>query len=125
VEPIEAMLPATIASVDLPAGLGSYHHHRPSVPPSVIHHMNLSMTPPEWVDYAEDEDIPYLQLLDDSVSWTKPLDHLRLVDFSADGRMIGIEFISASGGIDLRDAPQRERVSRLVGDSGLPMRALA
>jgi len=77
------------------------------------------------VTYDQDADILYVRLSDGQVASTRTLDDLRLIDVSADGEVIGIEFIDASGGIDLRDLPFRQRVEQLIGDSGYKIRILA
>jgi len=58
----------------------------------------------------EDADVLYVRLSDGAVSTTQSLDDMRLIDLSADGAVVGVEFIDASGGIDLRDVPFRQRV---------------
>ena len=49
------------------------------------------------------------------------LDDLRMVDRAADGMVLGIEFVRASAGIDLRDIPFASTVTRAIGDSGRPI----
>ena len=77
------------------------------------------------VTYDEDADVLYVRLTEDPVAKTETLDDLRLIDYSSDGAVIGIEFIDASPGIDLRDVPFRHKVEQLIGDSGLPIKILA
>ena len=69
--------------------------------------------------YDSEADALYVQLRDGQTSTTqKFLDDLRILDYSADGAVVGVEFISASAGIDLTDVPFAERVEALIGDSG-------
>jgi uncharacterized protein YuzE len=77
------------------------------------------------VTYDSDADVLYVRLSDAAVSATKTLDDLRLIDVASDGVVIGIEFIAASGGVDLCDVPFRPRVEKLIGDSGYGIKILA
>ena len=58
-------------------------------------------------------------------SRTVTLSDLRLIDMSEDGTVIGIEFISASDGVDLSDVPFAPTVGQAIGDSGLPIKLFA
>ena len=52
--------------------------------------------------YDPEADILYVQLRDSETPATqKFLDDLRILDYSADGAVVGVEFICASDGIDL------------------------
>jgi len=77
------------------------------------------------VTYDPDADALYVRLSDAKVSATKTLNDLRLIDVASDGVVIGIEFIDASGGVDLRDVPFRPKVEKLIGDSGYGIKILA
>ncbi len=79
----------------------------------------------EAIEYDDENDILYVQLSDGEVSWTKALDDLRLIDYSDDGAVVGIEFMAVSEGIDLTDTPFRHRIEELIGDSGLSFKILA
>lgn len=69
--------------------------------------------------YDSDADILYVELRDGEASATqKFLDDLRILDYSADGAVVGVEFISASAGIDLTDVPSAASVEALISDSG-------
>lgn len=69
--------------------------------------------------YDSEADILYVELRDGEASTTqKFLDDLRILDYSADGAMVGVEFISASAGIDLTDVPFAASVEALISDSG-------
>ncbi len=70
------------------------------------------------VTYDADADVVYVLLNDIDVEKTKALDDVRLIDYSADGAVVGIEFINASAGIDVRDIPFAQTVERLIKDSG-------
>ena len=69
--------------------------------------------------YDADADILYVKLLDDgNVARQTFLDDLRIIDHSEDGSVVGIEFIDASGGVDLAEVPFAEQVEELIGHSG-------
>jgi len=73
------------------------------------------------VTYDPTEDILYVRLSDESVADTVCLDDLRIIDYSVDGGVIGIEFIGASGGVELRDIPFSHKVEELIRDHGLAL----
>ena len=69
--------------------------------------------------YDPEADILYVQLRDSETPATqKFLDDLRILDYSADGAVVGVEFICASAGIDLSDVPFAPSVEELIGQSG-------
>ncbi len=53
-------------------------------------------------EYSTRADALYIALSDDDVAYTNRLDDLRMVDHASDGRIVGIEFIGASAGVDLK-----------------------
>jgi uncharacterized protein YuzE len=57
--------------------------------------------------------------MDAKVNKTHPLDDLRLIDYSDDGGVVGVEFLEAKYGIDLRDVPFSKRIDTLIRQSGL------
>jgi uncharacterized protein YuzE len=71
------------------------------------------------VTYDREADALYVRLLDKSVSKTKAVDDLRLIDYAHGVAIIGVEFLQASGGIDLSGLPLRSELARLIGESGL------
>jgi uncharacterized protein YuzE len=78
------------------------------------------------VEYDREADVLYVRLVSTArVARTQPLDDLRLIDYSADGAVRGVEIIDASKGIDLRDIPFAPTVEKLIGDAGLGLRVLA
>jgi uncharacterized protein YuzE len=87
----------------------------------------MSTTEAEAVEYDSEGDIVYMHLADPEVpvDWTQPLDDTRLIDYSADGRVLGVEFLDALvGGMDLRDVPLRPKIEELIGNSGLGIKIL-
>lgn len=78
-----------------------------------------------YVTFDEDADALYVYLTAADVAETRNLSDLRLIDYSADGAVVGIEFISASQGVDLDSVPFRPTVAAAIGDSGLPIKVYA
>ncbi len=80
----------------------------------------------QQVDYDAEADVLYLRITPgETVARTVPLDDLRLIDYSADGAVVGLEFIDASEGIDLRDLPFARKAEQLLGDAGLNLTVYA
>lgn len=78
------------------------------------------------VDYDREADVLYIQFVrDGKVARTVPVDDLRLIDYSADGAVVGLEFIDVSDGVDLHDMPFAQRAEKLIGDAGLDLKVLA
>ena len=69
--------------------------------------------------YDQEADILYVRLLDDEpVTRQTLLDDLRVIDHSAEGAVVGVEFIDASDGVVLGDVPFAKQVADLIGHSG-------
>lgn len=68
--------------------------------------------------YDHEGDSLYVRLRDGESATQAFLDDLRILDYSADGGVIGVEFIGASSGVDLSDVPFARRVEQLIGQSG-------
>jgi uncharacterized protein YuzE len=78
-----------------------------------------------YVTYDEDADALYVCLSDAEVAETRNLGDLRLIDYSADGAVVGVEFISVSQGVDLDGVPFGPTVAAAIGDTGLPIKIYA
>lgn len=76
------------------------------------------------VTYDVEADVLYVTLAEGDVARSTSLDDLRILDYSEDGAVLGIEFINASAGVDLADIPFQRRVEALIGESGLSMRVV-
>lgn len=83
------------------------------------------MTTFPYVTYDEDADVLYVGLADGDVAETRNLGDLRLIDFADDGTVLGVEFVSASQGVDLDGVPFGPTVAAAIGDSGLQIRIYA
>ncbi len=62
------------------------------------------------VTLNEPGDILYVRLRDGEVAKTRAFGDDRLVDFDADGMVIGAEFIGIEGKLDLRGLPDSTRL---------------
>ena len=65
-----------------------------------------------------DADAIYVSLKEGDAVRSKALDDLRIIDYSRDGAVIGVEFIGVSGGIDLSDLPFSAEVEELINELG-------
>lgn len=83
------------------------------------------MTDTQHVTYDEDADALYVQLSDATVDHSTSVDDIRIIDYSDDGAVVGIEFVNASSGIALTELPLSRTVEQLIGESGLPFRVYA
>jgi len=50
------------------------------------------------------------------------LDDARIIDFAADGSVVGVEFISPSHGVNLAGVPRAADIEREIRRLGLPIR---
>ena len=71
------------------------------------------------VEYDEDNDLLYVQFSEATVDHTDALDDLRMVDYSKDDSVIGIEFISPREGLDVCNIPQGALVVQAIRAKGL------
>lgn len=83
------------------------------------------MTSKKFAEYHEEADVLYVTLLDAEVDDTVELDDMRMIDYSADRRVVGVEFVSPSAGIDLTDVPFAKVVEKLIGLAGYSFKVLA
>ena len=77
------------------------------------------------VRYDHEADALYVQLGPGPSARSSNLGDLRLLDYSAEGSVVAVEFISASEGIDLSGVPERSAVERAIIDSQAPVRIFA
>jgi len=75
--------------------------------------------------YDPEADALYVHLIDVEVARSSSLDDLRIIDYSADRRVIGVEFLGVTGGVDLDDIPHRPKVEELIGELGLGIKIFA
>ena len=65
-------------------------------------------------DLAGDALYVYLMSQETQIDHTDELGDHRIVDFDSQGRVIGVEFLNASHGIDLSGIPEAERVAAAI-----------
>jgi uncharacterized protein YuzE len=73
------------------------------------------------ITYSESADALYLQLAEADVASTIPVDDARIVDYAADGSVVGVEFLGASAGLRLEGLPQRDRLEGLIKGLRFPI----
>ena len=66
------------------------------------------------ITYSETADALYVQLKEADVAEVTPFDDLRIVDYAADGSVVGVEFLAASEGLDLRGLPEVARLEEMI-----------
>ena len=79
----------------------------------------------QFAEYDEEADVLYVTLLDEDVADTEELGDLRMIDYTADRRIVGVEFVSPSAGIDLADVPFAADVEEVIRNSGFSFKVLA
>jgi uncharacterized protein YuzE len=67
-----------------------------------------------FLTYDEQADAVYVQFARNSVARTEELSDSVAVDYDADGRAVGVEFLDVSEGIDLDQVPRRAQVTKLL-----------
>lgn len=65
--------------------------------------------------YDPEADALYVRLGEGSAEKQTYMGDYRILDYSKDGRVLGVEFLGAREGIDLQDLPFAARIERLVG----------
>ena len=81
------------------------------------------MRPLSDAAYDSEGDSLYVYLSDAEVVRTQALDGLWMSDWAADGRVVGIEFLDVSDGVDLQDVPAAATVAQLISDFHFPVLA--
>lgn len=79
----------------------------------------------DHVTYDQETDILYVRLQVGESTKQTFLDDARIIDRSADGAILGVEFLGASDGVDLVDVPFAQTVQRLIEESGLGLKVFA
>lgn len=73
-------------------------------------------------EYDPQRDVAYFQFSSSHSVRQVELSDLRIVDYGADGTVVGVEFISPSRGIDLTNVPRAAAIEREARRLGLPVR---
>ncbi len=72
-----------------------------------------------------DGDTLSVRLTDAPCARQECLDDVRIVDYPEARAVVGVEFIGASGGVDLAGVPLAERVGALTEEGGHPFKVFA
>ena len=68
--------------------------------------------------YKEEIDVLYVFLMEEAATRSEELDANRIIQQTGYAKPVHIEFHHASAGIDLTDVPEKERVHKLILESG-------
>ena len=64
--------------------------------------------------YDKQADAIYVRLGQGEYAYGEELDTERQIDYAADGKPIGVELLCVSEGVDLRNLPEQEAISKLL-----------
>jgi uncharacterized protein YuzE len=78
-----------------------------------------------YAKHDPEADAIYVVLAGAEVARSHTLDDLRVIDYSSDGLVAGVEFLGVGGGIDLTDIPFSDKVEKAIGELGLGIRIFA
>ena len=70
------------------------------------------------VTYDRRADAAYISFADEPSVRQEPLDDGRILDFAADGSLVGVEILSPSLGVDLSDVPRASEVADAIHQLG-------
>ncbi len=79
------------------------------------------------VEYDRQVDAVAVSLSDQPSTFTRVVDELRLIDYDADGKLVGLEFLGASEGVRLGGLPlysngvDSAELARLLRDAEVPV----
>ena len=80
------------------------------------------MRMPAVFQYDEAADAAYLEFSDATFDHMERLDDQRVVDFAADGTVIGVEILSPARGVDLAGLPHAAEIERVLRARGFATR---
>jgi len=67
----------------------------------------------------KEADAVYLYLSKKKVAYSKELDAERIADYSDNGELRGIEFLSVSSGVNTNDLPHKAEIEKALRDKGI------
>jgi uncharacterized protein YuzE len=73
--------------------------------------------------YDRDADAAYVGFSSRTSARQVQLDDSRILDYSTDGAIVGVEFLSPSHGVDLAGIPRANEVARALHRLGLEVRS--
>jgi uncharacterized protein YuzE len=68
------------------------------------------------------DDVAYVEFSPADSARQVALDDATIIDYAADGSVVGVEFISPSRGVNLAGVPRAAEIERKVRRLGLPIR---
>ena len=74
------------------------------------------------VRFDRKDDVAYGEFSSAAVARQVALDDATIIDYAADGSVVGVEFISPSRGVNLAGVPRAAEIEREVRRLGLPIR---
>ena len=77
------------------------------------------------VKLSESGDLLYVRLCEGHVSTTRAFGDDRLVDFDANGAVLGAEFLGVDGQVDLRGLPESDRLREAISFAGAGLEVLS
>ncbi len=78
-----------------------------------------------YAEYSAESDAIYVLLSGGEIEKSVCLDDFRNIDYSAEGAVVGVEFLGVRGGVDLADVPYSHKVEKLIGDLNLGIKIFA
>ena len=72
--------------------------------------------------FDREHDVAYVEFSSADSARQIALDDATIVDYAADGSVVGVEFISPSRGVNLSGVPRAADIEREVRRLGLPIR---
>jgi len=66
------------------------------------------------IDYDPKADTVYVKLREGAEVYGEDIDSNRGVDYDAEDRPVGVEFLNVSGGVDVADLPEQKELARLL-----------
>lgn len=75
------------------------------------------------VEVDEEANAAYVTLAARPVAATRRLDANRLLDLDAAGKVVGIELLNVSAGVDLSDLPDGDELATALGRKRISVRA--
>ncbi|NJD26980.1 MAG: DUF2283 domain-containing protein [Chloroflexi bacterium] len=101
----------------MPAGRSGCRSHR-RVSRKRVGHAGAGMR----TEYDKEHDAAYFAFSSAAAVRHERLSGLRVIDYGANGDVVGVEFISPSSGVDLIGVPRAEEIAQAARELGLPIR---
>lgn len=76
------------------------------------------------LSYDTEADVLYVEFSSAQVDRTVAMGDLRMVDYDRDGAVLGVEFVSASSGVDLDGVPFAKTIEHAIRNGGLSIPVL-